>query len=138
MKKKYVEGFKITVGNSVFTLTERVDKVVWIATCSVCSRDNELFPYGSIRVSPSELSVSGKLSCGCSKAPRLAERQNKVIVERECTKRGYKFINWAGKYEGVNKTKILVFDTNIKYSKKQVAVSFDIDDLNNNSIADIV
>ena len=110
MKKKYVEGFKITVGDSVFTITERVDKAVWIATCSVCSRDNELFPYGSIRVSPSELSVSGKLSCGCSKAPRLTERQNKVIVERECAKRGYKFINWAGKYEGVNKTKILIFD----------------------------
>lgn len=110
MKKKYIEGFKITVGNSVFTLTERVNSVVWIATCSVCSRDNELFPYGSIRVSPSEMSVSGKLSCGCSKAPRLTERQNRVIVERECDKRGYKFINWVGKYEGVNKTKILIFD----------------------------
>ena len=110
MKKKYIEGFKITVGNSVFTLTERVNRVVWVATCSVCSRDNELFPYGSIQVSPSEMSVSGKLSCGCSKAPRLTERQNRVIVERECAKRGYKFIDWVGKYEGVNKTKILIFD----------------------------
>jgi hypothetical protein len=40
------------------------NKRKFILVCDVCSKDEELWPYGSIRQSKSSL-LGGSLSCGC-------------------------------------------------------------------------
>jgi len=69
----------------------------YICECSVCSKDKELFPYGSIVSSKGNL-TNGKLPCGCAKNHCYDERQYKVLIKRECNKRGYIFHGWFGKY----------------------------------------
>jgi hypothetical protein len=73
----------------------------YICTCSVCSKDEELFPYGSIITHRYTL-ISGGCPCGCSKKVNWKEWQNKIRVQRECEKRDYIFHGWHGKYKGNN------------------------------------
>ena len=71
----------------------------FVFTCGICSKDEELWPYGSI-VSTRGQIVAGHTPCGCTKTPRWSERQNKIRVKRECTSRGYLFHGWNGEYNG--------------------------------------
>lgn len=110
MNKKYEKGFQKVVGGSTFTLQEMLKNRTWVVTCSLCSLDDEVFPYGSIKANPSELFRGFIMPCGCSKSPKLSESQNKILVERECVKRDYVYLGWVGNYRGVNKTQIKLFD----------------------------
>jgi hypothetical protein len=71
----------------------------FILECSVCSKDTELFPYGSLISSKGDL-IRGRLPCGCSRIPKWTEDQNKIRIQRECDKRGYVFHGWCGEYIG--------------------------------------
>ncbi|ADX88434.1 hypothetical protein TUST1-182_00805 [Vibrio phage ICP1_2006_C] len=68
--------------------------------CSICSRDLELWPKGSISSTKGSL-MRGYTPCGCAKNPNWTEGQNLIRVKRECSKRGYKFHGWWGKYKGI-------------------------------------
>ena len=67
-------------------------------TCSVCSKDKELFTspflqtYGKFK--------SGKCCCGCSKSHVYTETQNKLRVKRVCKAKGLEFLGWSGVYSG--------------------------------------
>lgn len=75
----------------------------FICECSLCSKDRELFP-DNFKSGKTTL-IKGSLPCGCSKKPEWTEPQNKIRVDRECSKRGYIFHGWVGDYQR-NKTKL--------------------------------
>ena len=83
---------------------EKLGKVaLFKVECYICSAEVELFPDGFKSVK-SHL-VKGIVPCGCARSPRWNESQYKVLVERECTKRNYKFLGWSGEFVG-HKTKL--------------------------------
>lgn len=73
--------------------------ILYNLTCSKCSLDEELFPTGSIISSKGDL-WTGRLPCGCSKSPKWSQEQYRVLVNRECTLRGFKFCGWHGTFKG--------------------------------------
>ena len=77
--------------------------------CSICSDDVELFPDGFM--SRKGHLVKGKVTCGCAKSPHWSEPQFKVLVERECEKRNYKFLGWVEDFVG-SKTKLHLHNLN--------------------------
>lgn len=75
----------------------------FICECSVCSKDEELWPVGSIKNRKSNL-LKGELSCGCTSNPRWTQTQYEVRIRRECNERGYIFHGFdLGKTEGIFK-----------------------------------
>lgn len=72
--------------------------------CSICSKDTELFPGGSITGEKSELE-SGRSPCGCSSSKKWREEQWAILVKRRCVEKGYTFKGWAGVFRGA-KTKL--------------------------------
>lgn len=73
----------------------------YICTCSICSIDKEMFPYGSI-IGDKSILRNGGCCCGCSKSSRWNEDQNYIRVKRKCSETGYIFHGWYGEY---NKSK---------------------------------
>lgn len=69
-------------------------------TCSICSKDVELFPEGFKGIKGNL--VKGQIPCGCAKIPKWNECQYKIKVQRECKKRGYVFHGWVGEFRGVH------------------------------------
>ena len=92
----------------------------FICECSLCSRDRELFPYGSITGIKSNLQKQ-RVPCGCSKHPYYTESQHKVLVIRECKVKGYIFYDWYGEYKGTE-TYISLYDpiNNLVYNKTNI------------------
>jgi hypothetical protein len=78
----------------------------FILTCSVCSKDTELFPYGSISSTKGQLKIGHK-PCGCPSTPRWNEDQNKIRVIRKSKENGYIFHGWSEGYHGKD-TKLLL------------------------------
>ena len=70
----------------------------YVCECSLCSKDKELWPYGSINSPKFNLEV-GNTPCACSK-PRWKEFQWKIRVQRKCDEKGYVFNGWYGDYKG--------------------------------------
>ena len=68
--------------------------------CNVCSRDDELWPLGSITSIKGGLVHSNSTPCGCAFNPKWSEEQWKIKVSREATQRGYIFHGWGGKFKG--------------------------------------
>ena len=79
-------------------------KGVWdnkvILTCSICSKDSDLFPKCSIESQISSLR-RGSTPCGCSKRPAWNEKQYKVKVDRLCNERGFNFLGFVGEWKGI-------------------------------------
>lgn len=72
---------------------------IFILECSICSKDEELWPYLAIKSLKGGL-VRGKIPCGCAKMPKWTKDQNEIRIKRKCDKRGYKFHGWSGDYNG--------------------------------------
>lgn len=77
-----------------------------LLTCSICSKDKELWPEGSIQT-PSSSFMKGKVSCGCSKTPRWTKEQFLIKVSRMCTTKTYFFYGWKGEWKG-SRTKLIL------------------------------
>lgn len=69
--------------------------------CSICSKDEELYPEGSIRSVKKSL-LKGQAPCGCSFNPKWKEWQNNIRVERICKVKGYVFFGWFKDYKGIH------------------------------------
>lgn len=95
------DGSTLKVMESCMTNTNRK---VYILECSICSKDEELWPYGSISKDKGGL-LKGSFSCGCSKATKWKEWQWVIRVKRECKKRGYIFHGFVEEFQG-NTTKL--------------------------------
>lgn len=93
-----------TLKGGVLTVKERYTdgrRVKYIYECSICSEDEELFPYGSIS-SRKEGIMAGNMPCGCAKKRKWTENQNIVRVSRACREMGYIFNGWYGEYKEGN------------------------------------
>lgn len=61
----------------------------FIFICEVCSLDTELFPYGSIAGTKSNIKQGG-MPCGCGPTPNWSSSQWEIKVSRRCNELGYK------------------------------------------------
>lgn len=75
------------------------NKHKFILECDVCSKDSELWPFGSISSSMSNL-TSGQVPCGCTLNPRWSKDQRRIQVERKCAEVGYEFLGFIGEWKG--------------------------------------
>lgn len=73
-------------------------------TCSICSKDTELWPDGSICSNKGNLG-NLKSPCGCSKAPKYSCDQIAVMVKRKVSEKDIEFIGFVGDYQG-SKTRL--------------------------------
>lgn len=77
---------------------------LYIVRCEICKHDSEMFGEGIFKSIKSNL-VRCNLPCGCSSNPKFTENQNRIIVQRWATDKGFVFKGWVGQYKGSN-TKI--------------------------------
>ena len=68
------------------TLEQRV-KGFWLVSCSICSKDTEMFP-DLFKTDNGRLS-RGSIPCGCTKKTRLDKRQQTLRAARLASERGY-------------------------------------------------
>lgn len=78
----------------------------YILECDICSKDEEIFPYGSIDTSIDSVNME-RCVCGCNPKYKYKEYQNTIRIIRRCRDLGYEFKGYAGAYSGVN-TKIIL------------------------------
>ena len=78
----------------------------YILHCSICSKDEELWPDGSIYATRAVLDKGG-IVCGCGLNPKWTEEQTLLRVKRKTKDRGWKFLGFKGKYKG-NVTKVIL------------------------------
>jgi len=91
---------RTTPKGSVLTAVS-VDRVVrsrvyYVFECSICSKDVELWPLGSIVTNKYDLAKH--VPCGCSGHPIYSEKQCRVLARRTAEIRGYRFLGWVGQY----------------------------------------
>ena len=103
-------SYKTREGNTLtpveyFALNQ---KGKYILECNVCSKDMELFPYGSIITSNDSVRCK-KVVCGCGNRYRWSEDQYLVRIGRRCDKEGYMFNGFLGDYSGYS-TKLDLFN----------------------------
>lgn len=100
-----------TPKGGIITVKERYynnKHIKYVCECSVCSEDNELFPYGSIS-SRKENLQNGSIPCGCAKKRKWTEEQNIIRVKRACLDLGYIFNGWSSEYKG-GRTRLDLFN----------------------------
>lgn len=71
---------------------------VYILRCSVCSKDEELWPVGSIVATMGSL-VRGASPCACTRRPSWTPRQYEIIIKRLCAIKNCEFVGfkeWKG------------------------------------------
>lgn len=69
-------------------------------SCSVCSRDSELFGDGTFHVMKSSL-LNGQIPCGCGKGRHWTEQQLEVVMNRVCSAQNITFCGFHGEWKGV-------------------------------------
>lgn len=100
-----------TKKETTLTVVERVDKGsrYYYLECSVCSTDNELWPYKSIRSSKYCI-LDGKVSCGCAKNPQWTRVQHIVRLNRRAESLGIVISAFPEGKINSCKSKIIVYD----------------------------
>lgn len=91
-------GGILTVGR--FKYKRNNGHKVYSINCSICSKDEELWPVGSITSSLQDLK-RGRCPCGCSKRKTYSEHQQFLRIGRMCKDIGYIFHGWDGEYTGI-------------------------------------
>ncbi len=83
------------------------NKKKYYMTCSICSKDMELFP-DKFSCSKSNL-LNGRIPCGCSDKPQLNQSQYEIIINRKLKDEGSgTFIGWVGGLYINAKTKVII------------------------------
>lgn len=72
---------------------------LYTVKCSVCAKDPELYGVALFK-SRTEHLRSGKVPCGCSRAPKWTEEQNIIRVKRYCATINCEFLGFVGEYTG--------------------------------------
>ena len=80
----------------------------FICECSICSKDEGLWPYGSIQTIKGNL-TQGAIPCGCNKSPKWTKTQYELRAKRKSSELGWSFKGWAEEFKG-NKTKIILLN----------------------------
>lgn len=77
----------------------------YVFTCSICSIDNELWPYGRISSIKAPI-VRGAIPCGCASKVKWTEDQYVTRLKRSAVESGIEFIGFHGPWKG-NLTKCI-------------------------------
>lgn len=93
--------------NENLTVTEKCEDgagrgkrgVVYIAKCSVCSEDKELFPDTIFYISREGL-LRNNTPCGCSRHFKWSEDQYKIRAQRKALELGISFLGFSTQYIG--------------------------------------
>jgi len=72
---------------------------VAVLRCSICSKDKQLWPDGSIRSKILHMN-QGKRPCGCSVSPKWSASQQRLRASRALAGDGYFFIAWENEFKG--------------------------------------
>ena len=87
---------------------EVLKKTKIVLECSICSKDTELWPYGSIIGYVSQLQVRNP--CGCSYGIAWTERQNIIRIKRRLIEFGFEFKGFIKPYNK-GKTKVIIYNS---------------------------
>lgn len=82
-------------------------KKKYILECSVCSRDEELWPHGSIQIRKGDI-IRGKFNCGCATNTYYTEEQQVIRCKRVCSEMDYKYIGLDSEYTTAKDTYVNV------------------------------
>jgi hypothetical protein len=88
------DSFPTTESGGVLTVIGEVkvhNKIMLELTCSLCSKDKELFPL-PFKVTKGEL-LKGRVPCGCSTHPKLSNEQYLIKINRVCQTRNYHLVS---------------------------------------------
>ena len=114
MKEDFIGKSFTTPKGGLLTVTEvtkgrfKGDHCRYILECSICSQDEELWPYGSIECYKRNLQKS-RVPCGCSRNPKWGKWQHEIRIKRLALEIGYIFLGFKGNYQG-NTTEIILCD----------------------------
>lgn len=72
---------------------------VAVLNCSICSKDRQLWPAGSIRSKILHMN-QGKRPCGCSISPKWSASQQRLRASRVLAEDGYFFVAWENEFKG--------------------------------------
>lgn len=103
--KECVLAGKSAAGNNVYK---------YVCECSECSKDEELWPYGSIIGHKYDMISDGTFGCGCSYKP-WDEWQNLIRCKRVCDDSGWVFIGYASEYKKYD-TDIVLYEPTHDYT----------------------
>lgn len=80
----------------------------YIYTCSICSLDKKLWPYGSIVGNKYNI-LRGGMPCGCSKSPKYSKYQWEIKIKRQCEEKGYILEGFVGEFQK-SRSKLKLFN----------------------------
>lgn len=104
-------GFSKEYEHNILTVKEclggKGNKRKYIIECNVCSLDSELYPYGSLTSTKSNLTTRNTPNCGCNPRKHLLEAwQHEIKVRRICENKNLVFGGWVGAFTGTNTTRV--------------------------------
>lgn len=106
---KYSKGYIIDRGDYSYEIIEKVDGKL-VVECSVCSKDDELYPKGSLSLNPRKI-YRQETPCGCGKVTNFNSNQYKVLLRRKFKQTtGYSLVTDIDTVELKAKTKIALMD----------------------------
>lgn len=111
MKGKYLNSsYETKFGNTLTVKSFKTEnqKSLYTLECSVCSKDKELFPTGSIVTSGDSIR-NKRCVCGCNPKYKFKKFQYLIEINRRCKDLGYVFKGFNGEYNGCN-TKLLLYN----------------------------
>lgn len=82
--------------------TSSENTYVW-ASCSICSKDHEMWPEGSICARLTSFK-NGRTSCGCSRAPFFTLEQHAIRIKRLLSGTNYKLVGVSDSGESKKRT----------------------------------
>ncbi|CAH9011932.1 conserved hypothetical protein [Vibrio phage 424E50-1] len=89
---KTLKGAEVTV----VARSNLGNKTMYLMVCSICSKDTELFPYGSL-IQTKDHIIKGSFNYGCC-TPRRNQSQYKVLVKRLCKENDYSFFRLVRRF----------------------------------------
>lgn len=96
-KTETPKGGLLTV---IEVLRRKGKTTMYLIECSICSKDIELFPQGTLITSKSNLK-NGCVPCGCAKIPKWSKEQLLIRVKRVCEELDYTLLGVKGSWKGV-------------------------------------
>lgn len=109
-QNKILINRELLSSKSSIRVVEYINAKKLVCECSVCSKDIELWPYGSI-ITTKEQVLSGSKSCGCSFNPKWKRWKYVIRIKRKCLELNLEFLGVVDKKGDINKdSKIKLFN----------------------------
>ncbi|UZV41176.1 putative homing endonuclease [Vibrio phage vB_VpaM_R16F] len=108
-KNKIILNRLLLNDKSNLRVVEYLNAKKLICECTICSKDQELWPYGSITMTKEQIKMGGN-SCGCAFNPKWTTDQYKIRVKRKASELGLIFKGFVGSCSNINKNTKLILN----------------------------